>query len=115
MSEKVLNEILEQLNNLNKVQQEVKVDMAGIKQAQQDIESQMNSRFDALEVKVAQVQEDTTEIKAGVNRIEKNEPKDIHAMLDQINHKLNDKDSDVFALHKRLFRVESTLERITNQ
>lgn len=112
MSEELLKQILDRLNQMES-------NMA-TKQDLTDIRAQMNSRFDTLETKlsfvekdVSVIKQDVSDIKAAVGRIEENEPADVMGMLKQINAKLEEKDSDVQALNKRLFRVESTLERVT--
>lgn len=101
MSDQILREILDELKSA--------------KQERQDLKSQMNSRFDTLNTKVSTVEQDIKDIKASINRIEKNEPQDIVAMLNNINDKLEIKTYDVTALNKRLFYVESTIEQIREQ
>ncbi len=54
-------------------------------------------------------------IEAAVNRIELNEPADIMAMLKQIDGKLDERDNEIQALNKRLFKTESEIERLTRQ
>lgn len=54
-------------------------------------------------------------IEESVNRIEQNEPADIMAVLKQMNGKLDERDYDLQALNKRLFKTESEIERLTRQ
>ncbi|WCK57439.1 hypothetical protein PP175_25570 (plasmid) [Aneurinibacillus sp. Ricciae_BoGa-3] len=48
-------------------------------------------------------------------RMESDQPKDIKAMLQQINEKLDERDFDIQALNKRVFKVESQIERLSQQ
>lgn len=77
--------------------------------------SKNNAKISRIETKMSNMERDIKEIKSSVYRMEKNEPQDILAMLENINNKLEVKDSDIGALNKRLFKVESTLERLTGE
>jgi len=99
---------------------ELQTEIKGVKSETKDNRSQMNFRFDTLEMKtshietkLAYVEHDVAAIKATVDHMSGEVPQDVMGMLKQMNSKLDDKDSDVQALNKRLFRVESTLERVT--
>lgn len=59
--------------------------------------------------------EQLTRIEETVLRLEADQPKDIMAMLNQINKKLDDRDNEMQALNKRLFKTESEVERLTRQ
>jgi len=74
-----------------------------------------NERFNDLEKRFDKVDQRLESIEASVQRIEMNEPADIMAMLKQINGKLDDRDNDMQALNKRVFKVESEIERLTRQ
>jgi chromosome segregation ATPase len=50
-----------------------------------------------------------------VVRIEEGQPKDIYAMLENIDRKLEDKDSEITVLNKRIFKIESDIERLNKQ
>lgn len=52
-------------------------------------------------------------IEATLSRIESNQPEDIIGMLKQINNKIDERDSEIQALNKRVFKVESRIERLT--
>lgn len=97
MSDQLLRQILDELKTA--------------KQERQDLKSQMNNRFDTLDAKVTNVEQEVTEIKTSVKRIEENEPQDIVAMLYNINNKLEFKSYDVSALNKSLFNVTSIIEQ----
>ncbi|WP_339063621.1 hypothetical protein [Tepidibacillus marianensis] len=62
---------------------------------------------------IQDVKNELIEIKQSVQRIEQSHPEDIHAMLQTINNKLDQRDSDVQVLNKRIFKVESDVERLT--
>jgi hypothetical protein len=47
--------------------------------------------------------------------MEKNEPADVLAMLKQINGKLDGRDDEIQVLNKRVFKVETEIERLTRQ
>lgn len=115
MSDQVMKQILHELKEMNEAQKEMKQEQTSLKLTQQDMKSQINYRFETLETKVSHMQNDITDIKESVYRIEEDEPQDILAMLSNINQKLENRDSDVEALNKRLFRAKSTLERLTNE
>jgi DNA-binding transcriptional MocR family regulator len=54
-------------------------------------------------------------IENAVNRIENNEPDDVMSILVQLNKKLDERDYDLQALNKRVFKTESEIERLTQQ
>lgn len=54
-------------------------------------------------------------IEASVNRLEENEPANIMSMLKQLNRKLDDRDYELQALNKRVFKTETEIERLTRQ
>lgn len=54
-------------------------------------------------------------IEEAVFRLEENQPKDIMGILNQINKKLDERDSELQVLNKRLFKTESEIERLTRQ
>lgn len=78
----------------------------------QDLKAQMNNRFDTLDAKVSTIEQDIKLIEASIKRIEENEPQDTIATLNNNSDNLVQKNYDVVALNKRLFNVESTIERI---
>jgi archaellum component FlaC len=71
-------------------------------------------RSDFIEFK-KENQEQLTRIEEAVLRLEADQPKDIMAVLSQINNKLDDRDSELQVLNKRLFKTESEIERLTRQ
>lgn len=86
MLQSVLNESLQPIQTeLKLLNQRVR----GIEDEVLNVKSQINNRFDSLETKVASVQVDVSDIKAGVERLEENEPKDILAMLSNLDKKLD--------------------------
>lgn len=60
-------------------------------------------------------QEQLTRIEEAILRLEADQPKDIRAMLNQIDKKLDDRDNEMQVLNKRLFKTESEVERLTRQ
>jgi|SRR5690625_3128805 len=96
-------------------QDEMKDEQQSFKNSLEKIKDDIDHRFDTFETTVCHMQKDINEIKESVHRIEENEPRDILEMLDIIYNKIDEKDSDILVLNKRLFRVESVLEKIQNK
>jgi hypothetical protein len=71
-------------------------------------------RSDFVEFK-KENQEQLTRIEEAVLRLEADQPKDVMAVLSQINKKIDDRDSELQVLNKRLFKTESEIERLTRQ
>lgn len=71
-------------------------------------------RSDFVEFK-KENKEQLSRIEEAVLRLEADQPKDIMAILNQINKKLDDRDSELQVLNKRLFKTESEIERLTRQ
>lgn len=76
---------------------------------------QNNERFNDMDQRFDGVDQRLDRIEAAVNRIEQNEPADITAMLKQIDKKLDERDNEIQALNKRVFKTESEIERLTRQ
>lgn len=90
--DKKLDLILETLQTMNgKIdslasgQKELNHQVGSIESEIQSVKSQMNNRFDGIETNMSHIQDDVSDIKDSVHRIEINESKDILAMLKQIN------------------------------
>ena len=71
-------------------------------------------RSDFVEFK-RENKEQLSRIEETVLRLEADQPKDIMSLLNQINKKLDDRDSELEVLNKRLFKTESEVERLTRQ
>lgn len=54
-------------------------------------------------------------VEEAVNRIEQNEPADIMSILKQMNDKLDEREAEIQVLNKRVFKVETEIERLTRQ
>lgn len=115
MSEQLLQQILEELKN-------VKGEISGIKQEQasmnielQNVKSQMNSRFDTLETKTSHIQDDVSDIKNSVHRLEMNEPQDVLAMLKQVNQKLDSNQKIVHDIEDLETDIRLIKRMLTNQ
>jgi chromosome segregation ATPase len=115
MSDEILKQILEEMKSMNQKMDRMETRLESAEATVQDTRGQMNSRFDTLETKLAHVENDVTTIKATVDHMAAETPEDVMGMLKQINSKLEEKDSDVQALNKRLFRTESVVERLSKQ
>jgi hypothetical protein len=77
--------------DLVKVENGLRTDLARVENEVLTTRSQMNFRFDTVESRLSNVEKDTTEIKAALQRLESNEPEDVIGMLKQINTKLGPK------------------------
>jgi len=72
-------------------------------------------KLEVLKVGQNVLQQTTTRIEQAVTRFEKNQPEDIIALLKTINRKLDERDYELQALNKRVFKVEGVIEKLTNQ
>jgi hypothetical protein len=66
-----------------------------------DFKEQALSRLDSIE--------------QSIHRIESSQPDDIKAILQTISDKLDERDSEIQVLNRRVFKVESALERLSGQ
>ncbi|MDR7073255.1 hypothetical protein [Fictibacillus barbaricus] len=122
--EKVLNEILLKLSNLEDGQRglmgtvsqldtkvdnlDVKVDYLDVKVDNLDVKvDNLDVKVENLDVKVDCLESNLHEIRDIVTRIEVSQNEDVIALLKTFNSKIDSKSE---ALNKRLFRVESKLE-----
>ncbi|KIY22566.1 hypothetical protein [Mesobacillus subterraneus] len=94
MNEEILKQILSEIK--------------GVKHGQEQLEKKMEARFNTVDNRLESIEQTLV-------RMEADQPEDITALLKQINGKLEDKDYDVQALNKRVFKVESEIEKITQQ
>jgi len=76
-------------------------------------ESQEQSEENKKQFK--EIKEQLVRIEETSLRLEAEQPKDITAILNQISKKLDERDNDLQALNKRVFRTESEIERLTRQ
>lgn len=65
-----------------------------------------------IKIDIKEIKSEVTDIKNAVHRIELSQPQDIVAILDRMNKNLENK-TDV--LNKRVFNVETELERLNRQ
>ncbi|WP_047153756.1 hypothetical protein [Aneurinibacillus tyrosinisolvens] len=88
--------------------------------------SDLDKKLDLILSTIVELKEEFTTYKSETNekleriestllRLEAEQPKDIGAMLKQINNKLDERDFGMQALNKRVFKVESDIERLTQQ
>ncbi len=85
--EAILNQILSEIKGM-------KADIVYLKESQSSIEQKIDGIYKA------------------VVRIEEGQPKDIFAILENINQKLDTKESEINVLNKRIFKVETEIERL---
>lgn len=106
--EQILNQILSEMQGMRSDIQSMKVD---IKELQSDMQI---VKFDIVKLNEGQLrlEQKVEEIHKAVVRLEDGQPKDIHAMLGNIDRKLDLKDSEINVLNKRVFKVETELEHL---
>jgi hypothetical protein len=91
MSEELLKQIIMELQTLNGRVFGLEASNTRIQNDLIDSRSQMNSRFDIVETRLSKIENDTVAIRASVERIERNEPEDVLAMLKRMEAKLDEK------------------------
>ena len=109
LNEDKLDLILSELQGVKQDQQSMHEEFQGLKQSQQ----QMHHRFDVLESKVDQNQTDIVSIKESIARIERSVHEDVVTILETIEGNNQAKNAEISTLNQRLFRVESTVQKIT--
>lgn len=95
--EQVLNQILQELQALRQDVQQLNQNQLLLDQNQKQMALQINSIYQSTV------------------RLEDGQPKDIFAFLEKIHNNFVDKDSEVAALNKRIFRLESEFEKFNRQ
>lgn len=115
MNEQLLKQILEELQSLKTGQQSLNDKMASVESELQGTRSEMKSRFDTVDTKIAHMQNDITEIKESAHRLETDQPDDVIGLLKSMNEKLENRDNEMLAVNRRLYRVEGTLEGLVKQ
>jgi chromosome segregation ATPase len=101
--------------NLEQGQKELVGKVTTLEQGQKELVGKvttMDKRLNRLELRNDEMQNDVTEIRKVVHRLEENQPKDIEAILERINNKVDDKCD---ALNKRVFEIETEIERLSRQ
>ncbi|MFV8828501.1 hypothetical protein [Alkalihalobacterium sp. APHAB7] len=79
------------------------------------MEASTNQRFEQVDKRFDQVDKRLDRIDTTLGRIEKDQAEDVIALLKQMNHKMDVRDSEIQALNKRVFKVESEIERLSHQ
>lgn len=105
MSEKILQQILAQMNAVQEEVKNMSQRMDIFESELKDVKKDMNNRFDHLDKEVH-------DIKESVHRIELNQPEDILSLMHQIQNKLEDKTE---VLNKRVYNVETEVQRLGRQ
>ncbi|WP_246944973.1 hypothetical protein [Bacillus pinisoli] len=70
------------------------------------------SKLNSIETKIDTLESGQKEIKESVHRIELSQPQDIVALLERMNKTLENKTE---VLNKRVFNVETEIERLNRQ
>lgn len=108
-----LQPINQRLNNLENELQPISQRLNNLENELQSVKSQMNNRFDTMEAKMTLLEK---------NMATKEDVADIQAIKQatlEVSEKVNDlveeRDSKIHVLNKRLFKVESFIERLSSQ
>ena len=109
LNEDKLDLILSEIQGVKQDQQSMQEELQGLKQSQQ----QMHHRFDVLESKVDQNQADIVSINESIVRIERSVHEDVVTILETIEGNNQAKNAEISTLNQRLFKVESTVQKIT--
>ncbi|WP_217593939.1 hypothetical protein [Cohnella sp. GbtcB17] len=95
--DQILKQILEEIVNLKAEVQQISQNQLILNQNQSQTALQVNSIYQAIV------------------RLEDGQPKDIFALLEKINTDFFDKEAEIAALNKRVFRLESDFEKFNRQ
>lgn len=106
--EKLMKQFMDQMNT-----QFIKIDNRFDKL--EDRFDTLESRMDNLEKDVKEIKVDLQETKGIVQRIEAAQPQDIKAILYRVNTNLEERDHQIEALNKRVFKNESDIVRLSQQ
>ncbi|MBD2843560.1 hypothetical protein IDH44_00025 [Paenibacillus sp. IB182496] len=95
--ENLLQQILQEIQRLKEDVRQVNQNQLLLNENQHQMSHQINA------------------IHQSVVRIEDGQPKDIFALLEKIHHNFLDKDAEIAALNKRVFRLETDIEKFNRQ
>ena len=101
MSDDILKQILNEMNDMKVDMNDLKSDMHDMKSEMNNMKSDMNNRF--------------TNVDRALERIENQNQEDVMGMLKVINSKIETEDNEVLAINRRLHRVEGVVEGLTKQ
>lgn len=116
--EKILHQILQELQSVRQDIHQLQQSQSRLDENQVRLEqnqSEMSGRFERVEQNQNDMSARLERIEQAVIRIEEAQPKDIMAMLHNIHNDLIDKDSAISVLNKRMFRLETDVEKLSKQ
>ncbi|TBL75075.1 hypothetical protein [Paenibacillus thalictri] len=116
--EDLLKQILAAMHGLKADMEEVRQDVSALKadmeEVKQDV-SALKQDVSLLQDGQRRLEQKVDDIHQSVVRIEEGQPLDIYAMLQGVDRKLVNKDSEISVLNKRVFRVETELELMASK
>lgn len=115
MSDELLKQILEEIKSMKTSLQDTRSQMNSMETSLQDTRAQMNSRFDTLEIKLSNVEVDTSSIKESMARIEENEPEDVIGTLRHLEKELNEQQDLLEKVEELEIDIILIKKAITNQ
>jgi gas vesicle protein len=96
-------------NELKELLQSVlQAELNPIKETIKRLDSDMKQQFDDVNKRLKNIEN-------GIYRIEEGQPEDIKAILTTISNKIDQHDDHAHVLNKRLFQMESKVERLSKQ
>jgi predicted nucleic acid-binding Zn-ribbon protein len=123
--EELLKQILFKLDHFDQKLDRIEGRLDRLEQRMDSLEQRMDGleqRMDGLEQRMAsletrqdRLESELQEVKEAVFRLEDSQPKDIYALLENIDKKLEERNFEMHALNKRVFKVEAELERINSR
>jgi archaellum component FlaC len=75
----------------------------------------MKSEITGIKTNMVRLEHKVDGIYQSVVRMEEGQPLDIYAMLGNISNKVDSRDSEITVLNKRVFKLESDVERLNKQ
>ncbi|HZG59697.1 MAG TPA: hypothetical protein VEY68_04315 [Anoxybacillus sp.] len=116
--EELLKQILFKLDHFDQKLDRIEGRLDRLEQRMDSLEQRMDGleqRMASLETRQDRLESELQEVKGAVFRLEDSQPKDIYALLENIDKKLEERNFEMHALNKRVFKVEAELERINSR
>ena len=77
--------------------------------------SRLEEEMCDVKKRLARVETQLDEVKETVHRLEVQLANDVHTLLQNIYKKIDEKGFEIYALNKRLLRVEASIEQLQSQ
>lgn len=113
--ETILKQILSEIQDMKTDIQGMKTEIQDMKTETQEMKTEtqeMKTEIISLKEGQIRLEQKVDGIYKSVVRIEEGQPKDIFAILENIDRKLDTKELEINVLNKRIFKVETEIERL---